>query len=68
MLVGIDESGRGPVIGPLVVCAVAVSFETMEELEALNLRNLKSSSCLWWIVNMPEFLPVKSMSREHVEP
>jgi ribonuclease HII len=41
MFVGIDESGRGPVIGPLVVCAVAVSFEAMEELEALNLRDSK---------------------------
>ncbi|MBU6996268.1 MAG: ribonuclease HII [Theionarchaea archaeon] len=41
MLVGIDESGRGPVIGPLVVCAVAVAPETARELEALNLRDSK---------------------------
>jgi ribonuclease HII len=41
MFVGIDESGRGPVIGPLVVCAVAVSFEAIGELEALNLRDSK---------------------------
>ncbi|MBU7015138.1 MAG: ribonuclease HII, partial [Theionarchaea archaeon] len=41
MLVGIDESGRGPVIGPLVVCAVAVSPGTVEELEALDLHDSK---------------------------
>lgn len=41
MLVGIDEAGRGPVIGPLVVCAVAVSDNDLTRLEALHLRDSK---------------------------
>lgn len=41
MLVGVDEAGRGPVLGPLVVCAVAVSRQNMEQLERLNLRDSK---------------------------
>lgn len=41
MLVGIDEAGRGPVIGPLVVCGAAVSDENRVELESLNLKDSK---------------------------
>jgi ribonuclease HII len=41
MLVGIDEAGRGPVIGPLVVCAAAVSEDSLPQLESLNLRDSK---------------------------
>ncbi len=41
MLVGIDEAGRGPVIGPLTVCGVAVSEDNHYELESLNLRDSK---------------------------
>lgn len=44
MLVGIDESGRGPVIGPMVVCGVAVSDCNLEELESLNLKDSKRYS------------------------
>lgn len=45
MLVGIDEAGRGPVIGPLVVCAAAVSENNLSELESLNLRDSKKYTC-----------------------
>jgi len=41
MLVGIDEAGRGPVIGPLVVCGAALSEESLPELESLNLKDSK---------------------------
>ena len=41
MLVGIDEAGRGPVIGPLVVCAAAVLEENLSHLESLHLRDSK---------------------------
>jgi ribonuclease HII len=41
MHVGIDEAGRGPVIGPLVVCAAAVPEDKMSQLESLNLMDSK---------------------------
>lgn len=41
VLVGIDEAGRGPVIGPLVVCAAAVSEENITSLESLHLKDSK---------------------------
>lgn len=39
MICGVDEAGRGPVIGPLVVAGVAI--ENPELLEKLNVRNSK---------------------------
>ena len=30
--IGTDEAGRGPVIGPLVVCAVAMPIEEYDNL------------------------------------
>lgn len=39
MICGIDEAGRGPVIGPLVVVGVMVEDES--ELERLNVRDSK---------------------------
>jgi ribonuclease HII len=41
-LVGVDEAGRGPVIGPLVVCAFAVPTEGGEdELKQIGVRDSK---------------------------
>ncbi len=42
MIVGVDEAGRGPVIGPLVVAGVAV--ETDVELRHMNVRDSKKLS------------------------
>ena len=44
MLVGIDEAGRGPVLGPLVVCALAVAEGKRETLESLELKDSKKYS------------------------
>jgi ribonuclease HII len=41
VLVGIDEAGRGPVIGPLIVCGAAVSEENINHLESLHLKDSK---------------------------
>lgn len=38
---GIDEAGRGPVIGPLVIAAVVVDEAHIQELEALGVRDSK---------------------------
>ena len=40
-IIGIDEAGRGPVIGPLVVCGVAVLEDRLEKLEKFQLRDSK---------------------------
>lgn len=42
MICGIDEAGRGPVIGPLIVCGVAV--EKDEFLRKLGVRDSKKLS------------------------
>jgi ribonuclease HII len=42
--VGIDEAGRGSVIGPLVVCGVAIEEERLKYLERLRLKDSKRIS------------------------
>ena len=41
LLLGIDEAGRGPVLGPLVVCGFAIEREHLPSLEALGLKDSK---------------------------
>ena len=43
-LLGIDEAGRGSVLGPLVVCGVAVEEERLKYLERLKLKDSKKVS------------------------
>jgi ribonuclease HII len=43
-LLGIDEAGRGSVLGPLVVCGVALEEKRMKYLERLSLRDSKKVS------------------------
>ncbi len=43
-LVGIDEAGRGSVLGPLVVCGVAILEERLKYLDRLKLRDSKKIS------------------------
>ena len=40
-IIGIDEAGRGPVIGPLVVGGVAVEEEKLEKIVKLQLKDSK---------------------------
>ena len=42
MICGIDEAGRGPVMGPMVVCGVAV--ESDEKLREIHVRDSKKLS------------------------
>ncbi len=44
MIAGVDEAGRGPVIGPLVVAAVLVDEEQEEKLRSLGVRDSKKVS------------------------
>ncbi|AEA47239.1 ribonuclease HII [Archaeoglobus veneficus] len=41
---GIDEAGKGPVIGPMVVCGVCCSEEELVELEKIGVRDSKRLS------------------------
>ena len=41
---GIDEAGKGPVIGPLVVCGVCCDEEKLVELERIGVRDSKKLS------------------------
>jgi ribonuclease HII len=41
VVVGIDEAGRGPVIGPLVVCGVAAEENKIKHLERLGIKDSK---------------------------
>lgn len=43
-LLGIDEAGRGSVLGPLVVCGVALDAERIKYLERLGLKDSKKIS------------------------
>ena len=38
---GVDEAGRGPVLGPMVVAGVKVTQTELEKLDTLNLRDSK---------------------------
>ena len=41
-VMGIDEAGRGPVLGPLVVCGAHVDQRALREIEALGLKDSKA--------------------------
>jgi ribonuclease HII len=41
---GIDEAGRGSLIGPLVVCSFTIEEEKIEELENLKVKDSKKLS------------------------
>ena len=43
-MIGVDEAGRGPVIGPLVVAALAIPSEDIEILSELNVKDSKDLS------------------------
>lgn len=38
---GVDEAGRGPVIGPLVICGAHLDKNAMPEIEAMGLKDSK---------------------------
>ena len=43
-IAGIDEAGRGPMIGPLVVCGVRVESDKLDKMAKLGIRDSKTLS------------------------
>jgi ribonuclease HII len=41
MIAGVDEAGRGPVLGNLVICGVLFDERTLDELKAAGVRDSK---------------------------
>lgn len=41
LICGIDEAGRGPVIGPLVMCGILIKEEDEEKLKKLGVKDSK---------------------------
>ncbi|MFH1972000.1 MAG: ribonuclease HII [archaeon] len=41
LIAGVDEAGRGPVIGPLVVAGVAIEEKNIKKLEELGVKDSK---------------------------
>jgi ribonuclease HII len=40
-IAGVDEAGRGPLIGPMVICGVLVNTATLDEIEHIGVRDSK---------------------------
>ena len=41
IIIGIDEAGRGPVLGPMIVCAFAIERDKEDELKTLGVKDSK---------------------------
>lgn len=41
IILGIDEAGRGPVIGPLVICGVVCNEQDVEKLKVIGVKDSK---------------------------
>ena len=41
LILGIDEAGRGPVIGPMIICGVVVEKRVVSELARIGVRDSK---------------------------
>ncbi|MEM3571974.1 MAG: ribonuclease HII, partial [Candidatus Bathyarchaeia archaeon] len=44
IIAGLDDAGRGPVIGPLVIAGVAVKKEDASKLVLINVKDSKTLS------------------------
>ena len=50
VIIGVDEAGRGPAIGPLVVSSICIPAEDLPHLEGIG---AKDSNCLLYTSPSP---------------
>ena len=55
---GIDEAGRGPVIGPIVICGLAIEDSDEEKLKSLGVKDSKLLTKEIRIKLYPEILKI----------
>ena len=41
MICGIDEAGRGPIVGPMVMAGVSIKSKNMDKLDVLGIKDSK---------------------------
>lgn len=46
LIMGIDEAGRGPVIGPMIICGIMIKKESIPELVRIGVKDSKLLSCI----------------------
>lgn len=67
-IMGIDEAGRGPVIGPMVICGIMMKKESIPELTQMGVkdskllspakreklkRSIEKVACRWELIKVP---------------
>lgn len=72
-IAGVDEAGRGPMIGPMVICGVLLFPETMPKLEKIGVKDSKTlsptrRSILSKKINdLAEKIEIKSISASEID-
>jgi ribonuclease HII len=57
---GVDEAGRGPVIGPLVICGVTIDDKDIHKLECIGVKDSKKVTAKKREVLFPQILEIIS--------
>ena len=57
-IIGVDEAGRGPVIGPLLVAALAIPAEDVGILSKLNVKDSKDIPVSYTHLTLPTICSV----------
>ncbi|KXB06282.1 hypothetical protein AKJ51_03935 [candidate division MSBL1 archaeon SCGC-AAA382A20] len=73
LIATVDEAGRGPVIGPLVICGVAFPKDKLDELSKAGVKDSKKLSprrrgqLVGWIRGAPETVEITELTAQTVD-